>query len=351
MVREVPLARGVRSLRVENDLLAATVLLDKGADIYELVYKPRAIDVLWKSPWGLKRPGSTASAFDSSVAWLEAYAGGWQEIFPNGGDACLYKGVELNFHGEASLTAWDVEITTPGGATAEVALRARLYRSPFLIERTMRVEAGRPVLLLRERVTNEGGEGLDYMWGHHPAYGAPFLGGSCRIDVGARRLRADERYDSPVNPLVPDAHLIWPMAERDGRSADLSRVPDERTPQTLLAYFEFEEETAWYGITNTEQGFGVGLVWPAAAFPYAWFWQELHASPGFPWYKGAYVMAIEPSTSIPGQGLVTMMEKTGLHRTLAPGESAEAELRAVFYDSSNGITRIEPDGTVVQREG
>jgi hypothetical protein len=40
-----------------------------------------------------------------------------------------------------------------------------------------------------------------------------------------------------------------------------------------------------------------------------------------------------------------------LHRTLAPGESTEADVRAVFYDSTGGIARIEADGTVVQREG
>src|SRR5438552_17637040 len=103
-VSEQTLGRGVRILRIENDLLAATVLLDKGADIYQLIYKPHDLDVLWKSPWGLKEPGrGVASTFQSSVAWLEAYGGGWQEIFPSGGGPCVYKGVELNFHGEASM--------------------------------------------------------------------------------------------------------------------------------------------------------------------------------------------------------------------------------------------------------
>ena len=57
VITEITLERGVRAVRLENDLLAATVLVDKGADIYELIYKPKGIDVLWKSPWGLRRPG------------------------------------------------------------------------------------------------------------------------------------------------------------------------------------------------------------------------------------------------------------------------------------------------------
>jgi len=32
-VSEVTLAHGVRAVQIENDLLAATVLIDKGADI------------------------------------------------------------------------------------------------------------------------------------------------------------------------------------------------------------------------------------------------------------------------------------------------------------------------------
>lgn len=350
-VKEVMLPRGNRAIAIESDLIAATVLPDKGADIYELIYKPRALDVLWKSPWGLRRPGAgVETAANSQVAWLEAYGGGWQEIFPSGGGPCVYKGVELNFHGEASVIAWEVEVVQEDDAAAEVRFHTRLARSPFRIERTMRVTKGAPVLTLRERIINEAGEPMDYMWGHHPAFGAPFLSGACRIDTNARTLIADDLYEPPGNPVTPGARYAWPMAERDGATTDLSRVPGPDETRALLAYFaDYEGDTAWYGITNTELGFGVGLVWPVSAFPHAWFWQEMNASPGFPWYKGVYVMAIEPGTTIPGQGLVAAMEKTGTHRTLAPGESAEAELRVVFYESAKGIERIEKDGTVVTK--
>jgi hypothetical protein len=187
---------------------------------------------------------------------------------------------------------------------------------------------------------------MDYMWGHHPAYGAPFLSAACRIDVGASSFQADDRYAGTVNPLTPGQRYAWPLAEKDGRQTDISRVPGPETSRDTLAYLE-NFSSGWYGITNTEMGFGVGLVWPKEIFPYAWFWQEMHGSAGFPWYKGVYVMAIEPSSTIPGQGLVTAMEKTGTHLTLTAGESVEAELRAVFYESKTGIQRIEPDGTVL----
>lgn len=350
-VRELTLSRGVRAVRLENDLLAATVLIDKGADIYELIYKPRGIDVLWKSPWGLRRPGGGhPSAFTSAVAWIEAYEGGWQEIFPSGGGPCTYKGVELNFHGEASMLAWDHEIVREADAV-ELRVSVRLARSPFRIERRMRVQAGEPVLSLRERITNDGGEAVDYMWGHHPALGQPFLGAACRIDTNAGTLIADDAYEHPHSPLEPGRSYRWPAGGRGDRQVDLSAVPGPDAERATLAYFtDYQGEHAWFGVTNRELGFGVGMVWPKAVFPHAWFWQEMHASPGFPWYKGVYVMAIEPGTSYPGQGLVNVMEKTATHRTLQPGESAEAELRAVFYESATGIAGIDGAGRVTTVE-
>src|SRR4051794_11008591 len=140
-VRETTLERGIPAVVLENDLIATAVLPTKGADVYTFISKPDDVDVLWKSPWGLRPPGAVSSAVDSNVAWMEAYEGGWQEIFPNGGTANTYRGVELNFHGEASLAVWDYEVRETGGATAEVLFSTRLRRSPFRIERTMRIEA------------------------------------------------------------------------------------------------------------------------------------------------------------------------------------------------------------------
>jgi uncharacterized protein DUF4432 len=341
-------AQPLRPLVIQNDLLSATVLLDKGADIYQLVYKPSAIDVLWKTPWGLKRPGvGVPSATESTAMWLEVYPGGWQEIFPNGGAACVYKGAELNMHGEASMTSWDAQITHERGAKAEVLLTTRLARSPFRIERTMRVEQGRAVLAISERITNEGDEPMAYMWGHHPAFGGPFVSEACRIDLDAKSIRADDLYDPPNNPMEMDRTYSWPTVERAGRQYDLSRIPARSRPSACLGYLQ-DFTSGWYGITNTEMGFGVGLTWPVEIFPYAWLWRELSSSSGYPWYRAAHTMAIEPFTTIPGRGLVTAIEK-GTHRTLEPGASVAANLQAVFYESHNGISGIRADGTVVQR--
>jgi hypothetical protein len=335
----------MRAVHLQNDLLAVTVLVDKGADIYELTYRPRAVDVLWKSPWGLPSAAVTLPTTQSVVSWMDAYPGGWQVLFPNGGDPCSVQGMELGFHGEAALAAWDYETLQADDLGCQVRFWTRLRRSPFRITRLMSLSAGVGVLTIEERITNEGGEPLPYMWSHHPAFGAPFLGPACQVDVGAQSLWADDELVGPGNPLQPGARYPWPMKVA---GQDLSRVPDAGTPRVLFAYFE-DFEAGWYAITNRELGFGVALVWPREVFPYAWFWQEMHASPGYPWYKSCYVMAIEPATSIPGRGLAKVVEKTGTQRQLGPGESASVTLSAVFFEGTRGVKRVSADGTVVFR--
>ncbi len=344
--RELTLGKTLRALEIENDLISTTVLLDKGADIYRLIYKPKNTDVLWKSPWGMKEAArGFDSAADSQTAWLEAYAGGWQVLFPNGGFANTYKGVELGYHGEASMKAWRHEIVAAAADSIEVKLSLRLSRSPYSIERWLRLDRGRPVLRLRERISNHAGEPMDCMWSHHPAYGAPFLSEHCVIDTDARTLQADDRYQGSANPLTLGAEYTWSQA----RGLGLSAIPPPAQPRDLLGYLK-DFETGWYSITNRQLGFGIGFSWDSAVFPYAWFWQELNASAGFPFYKCAYVIAIEPASSIPGHGLSAVMAATGSQLTLQPGESREIAMQVVFYQAQTGVERIDDKGNVTLKQ-
>ena len=307
-----------------------------------MVYKPLNIDVLWKAPWGLKEASrGFDTAVDSQTAWLEAYAGGWQTLFPNGGFATHYKGVELGYHGEASMKAWDYEIESLSPRSVVVRLFVSLSRSPFTVERWLRLEAGSPILHIRERIANHAGEAMDCMWSHHPAFGAPFISEHCLIDTDARSLQADDRYEGAANPLRLGSEYRWPLAE----TLDLSTLPPADKPRDLLAYLK-AFETGWFSVTNRQLGLGIGLSWDSGLFPFAWFWQELKSSPGFPFYKRAYVIAIEPASSIPGHGLSAVMRKTGTHLTLQPGETREIDLKAVFYETRARVQHIDAAGHV-----
>ena len=346
-VIETVTGRFTRTVILENDLLRCRVLADKGADLYELRYKPRDTDVLWKAPWGFKELGSFApTAMSSEVAWMDHYEGGWQEIFPSGGGPSTALGAEMPFHGEVSTVPWDYVILEAGGQRAQVRFSVATTRTPFRLQRTMTIEAGRPEILFEERLTNDGVMALDYMWGHHPAYGAPFLSGQCRLDAPAGRFVANPSQTDPERSWLPEGgDLPWPsFAGRDGRTHDLRQIPGPDERVNNMGYLVDLQE-GWYGLTNQELGFGIGLVWPKEFFPCVWLWQELHGTHLPPWYGRAYVMGVEIWTSWPGLGLAAA-KANGTTRQLGPNATDTVSFRAVFYESRRGVRQIRPDGSV-----
>src|SRR5581483_6587552 len=172
-VRQTEIAPGVRGLVLSNHQLEVTVLPDKGADIYSLVHRPTGLDVLFKTPWGLRAPGFWPAVGTSMGRWLEAYPGGWQLLLPNGGDECLEGGAPWGFHGEAALARWHIGDHSVAGATLENTL----FPVPLHVRREFALDG--PVLRLVEVLTNLSGHEVEVMWSHHPAFGAPFLDESC----------------------------------------------------------------------------------------------------------------------------------------------------------------------------
>jgi len=340
-ISETILASGHRAVILENSSISVTLLPEKGAEIHSLVYKPSAMDVLWKSPWGLAPRGCGAGygGGNTEAAWMDQYAGGWQEIFPNGGDECVYKNATLNFHGEASIQAWDYAVQRRDSSRAAVEFTLALRRSPFRIRRTVIVERNTAGLQIRESIVNHGEEDLHYIWGHHPALGDPFLAGDCVLWVPAHTFRNHNLEISPSTRISAGAIGCWPLVEgKDGRPVDLSQIPASAEVRLTEFGYICDLEDGWYAITSSQHGFGFGLAWPRDVFPYLWFWQELRGSFGYPWYGRSRVMAVEPFSSIPGTGLANAIQ-AGTAPLLHAGEKVEANLAAVFYDARHGRPR------------
>jgi hypothetical protein len=306
------------ALELASDELAATVLPGKGCDVVELVDRRTGVDVLFRTPWGFRRP--PAHVPSSFEAWIESYPGGWQLVLPNGGDAAVEDGVERGFHGEAALVEWRVDEQGADRARCSTSL----VTAPLDLERAITLE--RAVLRVEDRVTNAGGDPVEVMWGHHPAFGAPFLEPGVRIETSARTFTADDR--APGAGLEPGAASAWPLARLEGGGhLDLSVVPPHEEGRAVLGYLSgFHEGT--YRIVNARLGLAVELRWPLDLFPTAWFWQELRASPGYPWYRRVYTTALEPSTTAPAQGIERARARGGRVLRLDPGETRTATVEA-----------------------
>ena len=339
------LPSGWRAVYLRNAEMEVTLLPDKGSEIYTIRSLQHDVDVLWKSPWGLHQPPvPNSSGAESQSVWLDHYAGGWQELFPNGGNACTVGGVPHTFHGEASVVRWRHRITHGDAGAQELELNVRLARTPFRIEKRVWLDPDRPILHLWERITNEGTTAQPYMWGHHPAFGAPFLDGGCRLDVPAGSYLANEAVGAG-SADASDGRVPWPKVTRPGGGeSDLSKIPGPDAPISTMGYL-LDLADGWYALSNPEMKLGVALTWPTSVFPCLWLWQELGGTQGYPWHGAAYVMGVEPHTSWPGSGLATAIEH-GTARTLAPGESIEARLTTTLFEPQGTVTGVTPEGQV-----
>lgn len=306
-------------LVLADDQLRVVVRPEKGCDIVSIEHRPTATGLLFEAPWAAP-PGNAGYAPDSFAAWVRAYPGGWQVLLPNAGAACVERGVEWGFHGEAAMVPWTVESATSTAAE----LRVALLTAPIEIERRLELGAGR--LRVWERLTNVGADPVEVMWGHHPTFGAPFLDGTCTIDLDAEQFVADDQ--GPGTVLGPSATGRWPeIGTAEGGVCDLSRVPGATSePRAVFGYLS-GFRTSRYTITNHRLGLAATLSWDRETFPYAWFWQEIHASPDFPWFGRAYATAIEPQTTIPGQGIEVARRRGGTLLTLVPGQPVETSLQ------------------------
>jgi galactose mutarotase-like enzyme len=341
------LEQGMRAVELTNPFLSVTILPDKGADIYRLIHRASGVDLLLKAPQGLRAPGHGVLSADNHTAWMEMYEGGWQECLPNGGDVCHYKGLDLNFHGESTTLPWQTTVLTERDDAVEVEFSVQLYRSPLKLRRRMLIDATTPRLRLAEQVTNLAGEPIDLMWGHHPAFGAPFVAPGMRIHTNAQTLLADRE---PGNVLTADVRSDWPLgALPNGATCDLSVGPAADEPRATLAYLLDFDGDPWYALTNAQLGLGVGVTWSAETFRCCWLCQEMRASTGFPFYSDMYTMAIEPWSSYPGHGLAHVMETNGTHLTLEAGAERTASLTMTLFkvDPAQRIARVATDGTVI----
>ena len=341
--------RGLRTAVLENELLRVVVLIDKGADIYQLVYKPTDVDFLWRSPWGVRDPRRFVPTSGSPAGlWMDVYEGGWQTVLPGGGWPSQYGDAELGLHAEVNTMPWDCAVIEDTPETVSIHCWVRTYRTPFFFEKTLKLNSGSLVLEIDEVLLNEGEEPAHCVWGQHVALGAPFLSEDCVIDLPGGTVTNHPVEHHPNNRLKPGAQGDWPLTEgRNGDSIDLSRVPSKRIRAYDLSYVSDMPE-GWYAVTDQRSGVGFGLLFPNEVFPFLWYWQSFGGGFGYPWYGRTYNVGLEPFTSPTGEGLATAIEN-GTALTLAPGQRIEAHLKAVAYDGASGVEHIKGDGSVVKR--
>lgn len=304
-------------LTLRDDALAVLVDTRRGADILSVIRD--GVDVMFSTPWRARadalRAGRTApSSTDPTAAWLEGYRGGWQTLCPNAGPPRVVEGAPVGFHGEAALVRWEVADASASSAS----LMTELYSVPVRIERSLTVADS--ALHLVDTLTNLSDTTIRFDYVQHPALAGDFLAGDCHIESGATYFTADP--DTAGNIAAPGSTHNWPLVDGSGGggplgsgplvgAVDLRIVPGVGERRMVFGYLSDFRSGHWAAVTNRDLGLTVRLDWDGTHLPYAWFWQELNHMRGYPWYRRARVLAIEPAstqTSGPDRSSVLALE-------------------------------------------
>ena len=121
-------ARGWDVLRLSTDALTVEIIPGLGGTVTSATRRADGAALLWSPPWGLRPRGSRSLPGTPEAQMIDSLAGGWQTLFPNGGDSVFVHGVDWGYDGEARQTWMDWEFTG-----SSVRMTGRLIRAPFEI--------------------------------------------------------------------------------------------------------------------------------------------------------------------------------------------------------------------------
>ncbi|MGI6750051.1 MAG: hypothetical protein ACOX6A_06050 [Atribacter sp.] len=77
----------------------------------------------------------------------------------------------------------NMRVITDTPYEVKVLLKVRMKRAPLLVKKYITLKSNESLLEFEEIIQNEADEEYQFMWGHHPTYGIPFLDESCVIDL------------------------------------------------------------------------------------------------------------------------------------------------------------------------
>jgi hypothetical protein len=301
--------RGWDVLRLSTEALTAEIIPGLGGTIMSVKRRADAAEVLWSTPWGLRHRGARSLPGTSQAEMIDSLAGGWQTLFPNGGDSVSMHGVEWGYDGEARITWLDWEFTG-----SSVRMVGRLVRAPFEITKIISVRGHE--VTVGETVRNAGRERIETMWGSQLMLGGALLGPETVVDAAAVVVRPDP----DISPGAEYADLMpWPRSHGPETMINLRLLPGPDAKETRLAYLsDFSQPSIT--VSRPSHRIAIDVEWDAGVFPYVWYAMEAGRRDGFPWYRAGYFLSLTPCTSWPAHGVHEARRVSNSTVMIDPGE-------------------------------
>jgi|TARA_B110000503_G_scaffold130534_1_gene204036 galactose mutarotase-like enzyme len=291
-------------LVLENEKLYLKILVDKGADVIELIYKPTKTNLIWISERGIPEKKFTSNDYANDFLFTDSYAGGWQTIFPNGGLPSDLNGMHFSQHDEVALKPWKFEVLEESANRASVCFEIFAEKLPFRITKTFTLEKDSPYILIEESIENLSSKEWLTMWGSHITFGPPFLSEKSKIILygNPRVVPHSEEVDIGGRRLGTTSEFDWPIGlDSNNMEIDFSNIPKPGTKSELLYISNFEKPS--FRIESSDLNLAIDFQWDETIFPYLWYWQEFGNSNEYPWFGKNFNIGLEPFSSFPTNGL------------------------------------------------
>lgn len=267
--------KGYRSLLLENEKVLIHLLLDKGGEPIRWLHKPTDTDFIWIAGKGLGPSHPLYSEYEIS------YIGGWQEMSPEVSYTSTYRGATVH-RGESAVTPWDYRIIRDDPDEIRVLLINQIRSLPLRTEKQIVLTAGSETVRIEETIINlSPATPLEANWGHHLAYGRPFLGPDSFITLGE---------GATVHHPVTGESWAWPRMSGGGTYTDLSIMPAPGTKRDLL-YISAPDSK--YRLHSPRRGVSLEVRWDGSVWPYLWYWQNFQSDFAAPFFGCDYNIGLE----------------------------------------------------------
>ena len=317
----------IEVVELENDLLKISILAGRGADLAELIYKPRSFNLAWQTSTGWPKTKTSVAHPADVESFLFGYPGGWQSIFPNGGAPSKYNGIEFGQHDEVSMLSWNYEIVRNDEEEISIRFSTFTRKVKFKYEKTFTLRRGIATVFLNEQITNLAEATTETMWGNHISFGEPFIDeySVVEIDSSTRVIPHAEAISSTGRRVGSSEEFNWPTAVgENGELINFSRIPKKNTKSEILYLHDFKEPR--YVVRSPTIGLAAKVSWDRKNFPYLWFWQEFGGANEYPWFGKHFNIGLEPFSSYPTSGLAEAVSN-GSALVFAPFEEKTSSLK------------------------
>jgi len=308
--------RNFATVTLQNDSLRVMIIPALGGRIWELEDRLRGRQWIWHRddvPLQAVPPGSN---------YDDAWAGGWEELFPNDAPT-TFEGRLLPDHGEWWTLPWRAS-TAPGPASADLVLSAscKAVRADCTKEITLSPTA--PELTIRYRIRSREQKPFHFLFKQHLPVA---INPACRLVLPGGRV---EPVDPDFSGLLPGPSAFeWPVMESGEMRVDMREIPPPSSATQEFVYVSRLVD-GWCGVMDQQAGASLRMSFDLATLPFVWLFLSYGG------WRGLYTAVLEPCSNLPKD--LDSAVASGRSASLAPDEEFTTSVTVVL----GGNEAMEP---------